>query len=123
MTPLAAWIRTPLAQALGWALVHFVWEGVVLAAALWAMQRVFQAAPARRRYALACLILAAMPAAFAITLGVIWALRPLAVAVPIHWVAAPLADGPIAAPARRFAWAMILDRLAWACLLYTSRCV
>jgi GWxTD domain-containing protein len=114
MTQFAAWIRTPMAQALGWALVHFVWEGVVLAAALLAMLRVFHAAPARRRYALACLALAAMPAAFAITLGVIWALRPLAVAVPIHWVAAPLADGPIAAPARRFAWAMIFDRLAWA---------
>src|ERR1035438_261517 len=101
MTPLAIWIRTPMAQALGWALVHFVWEGVVLTAALLAMLRVFHAAPARRRYALACLILAARPAAFAIPLGVTWALRPVAVAVPVHWVAAPLADGPIAAPARR----------------------
>jgi GWxTD domain-containing protein len=114
MNQLAAWIRTPMAQALGWTLVHFVWEGAVLAAALWAVLRVSRAAPARRRYAVASLILAAMPAAFAITLAVIWALRPVAVAVPVHWVAAPLADGPIGAPATRFRWAMIFDRLPWA---------
>jgi GWxTD domain-containing protein len=114
MTQLAAWIRTPVAQSLGWTLVHFVWEGAVLAAALWAMLRLFRAAPARRRYALACLTLAAMPAAFAITLAAIWALRPGVVAVPVHWAAAPLADAPIAAPAARFRWAMILDRLPWA---------
>jgi GWxTD domain-containing protein len=114
MNQFAAWIRMPMAQALGWTLVHFVWEGGVLAAALWTMLRLFRVAPARRRYALACLTLAAMPAAFAITLAVIWALRPAAVAVPVHWAAAPLADGPIAVSAPRFSWAMVLDRLAWA---------
>src|SRR5580700_2824358 len=63
MSPLAhlvVWIHTPFAQALGWTLVHFIWEGAVLAAVLMAGLRVLRADPAQRRYTLACLILAAM---------------------------------------------------------------
>jgi GWxTD domain-containing protein len=114
MSHLAAWIQTPIARALGWTLVHFLWEGGVLAAVLLAILRLLRAEPARRRYWLACIVLAAMPVAFAITLGVIWTLRPIAVAAPIHWTAVPVSDGPIAVPPARFSWRLILDRLPWA---------
>lgn len=113
MSHLAAWIHTPLAQAIGWTLAHFIWEGAVLAAVLMALLRLHRALPARRRYTLACLILAAMPLAFAITLAVIWARRPVAVAVPIHWAQVPVSAAPIDTPAPHFSWAMVLDRLAW----------
>ena len=113
MSHLAVWIHTPFAQALGWTLLHFVWEGAALAAVLMALLRVFRHEPAQRRYTLACFILAAMPVVFAITLAVIWARRPVAIAAPIHWVAAPPAAGPIELPAPRFWWRGLLDRLAW----------
>jgi GWxTD domain-containing protein len=112
MSQLAAWIQTPLARALGWTLVHFLWEGAVLGVVLAATLRVLRAEPARQRYAAACIVLAAMPAAFAGTLA-IWMLRPVTAAAPLHWAAVPLSDGPIALPASRFSWALIFDRLAW----------
>ena len=113
MSHLAAWIHTPIAKALGWTLVHFVWEGAVLAAVLMAMLRIFRAEPSRRRYALACLILAAMPLAFGVTLAVIWARRPVAIPVPINWAPAAASAGPIAVPEPRFFLAALMDRLAW----------
>jgi Zn-dependent protease with chaperone function len=113
MSHLAQWIRTPLAQALGWTLVHFIWEGSILAAVLMALLRLRGAAPARRRYTLACLILAAMPLAFAITFGVIWARRPMALAAKILWSPVPSSEGPISTPVLGFSWAAIFDRLAW----------
>jgi GWxTD domain-containing protein len=113
MSQLAAWIRTPIAQALGWALVHFVWEGVVLAAALMAALRLLRGVPAQRRYTLACVTLLAMPLAFAVTLAVIWTLRPAAIGAPVQWTPIPLGNDPMSVPAPPFSWARIVDRLAW----------
>jgi len=49
---LESWVSTPLAQALGWTLLHSFWEGAIIAAvlgaALWATRS------ARARYAAAC---------------------------------------------------------------------
>jgi GWxTD domain-containing protein len=67
MNALALWVHTPVAQAVGWALIHFLWEGAALAAALFLLRP----SPARARYAAACLTLFSMPAAFAITLLVL----------------------------------------------------
>ena len=116
MSYLAPWIHTPFAQALGWTLVHFLWEGVVLAVILMAAQKLFRGASARLRYRVACLVLAAMPLAFAATLAVIWANQP----APLHRmpIAGPL-DRPLPlasialAPPSRFTLAAILDRLSW----------
>jgi GWxTD domain-containing protein len=58
-----------LAQALGWALVHFVWQGAAIACALAIVQAVARPVSARVRYGLACLALAAMPIAFAATMA------------------------------------------------------
>jgi len=113
MSQLAAWVGTPFARALAWTLVHFLWEGAVLGVVLAGILRALRAEPAHKRYAAACLILAAMPVAFAGTLGLIWKLRPVAAAAPLYWGAVPLSDGPIAVPASRFSWTTIFDHLAW----------
>jgi GWxTD domain-containing protein len=65
MTLIETWVQTPLAQAIGWTLVHSLWEGalvaLVLAAALGAMRS------SRARYAAACLAMLAMLAGFGFT--------------------------------------------------------
>lgn len=65
MTLIQTWVQTPLAQAIGWTLVHSLWEGalvaLVLAAALWAFRS------SRARYAAACLAMLAMLAGFGFT--------------------------------------------------------
>ena len=66
---IAAWLHTPLAQAIGWALLHFIWEGAALALLLAAWLCLVRPASARRRYGAACVVLLAMPLAFAITLA------------------------------------------------------
>jgi len=71
MNALALWVHTPVAQAVGWALIHFLWEGAALAAVLAAALFVLRPPSARVRYAAACLTLFAMPVAFAITLLVL----------------------------------------------------
>jgi GWxTD domain-containing protein len=54
----------PLAHALGWTLLHFCWQGVVVAAMLWFVLRLLHGQPAQARYAAACsalLLLVALP--------------------------------------------------------------
>jgi GWxTD domain-containing protein len=121
MNYLAAWIHTPLAQALGWSLAHFVWEGVVLAVLLAVGLRLLRAAPAQWRYALACLTLAAMPVAFCVTLALTFTRRPAVVAVPVHWVATTMAAASFAAaPAPRFSWSTIVTYLPWLAPLWLA---
>jgi len=117
MSPLAAWIHSPFAQALGWALAHFVWEGAVLAIILLAALRIFRGSPARRRYALACAILAVMPLAFGATLAVMWARQPAPVPMPAL-VLSPVLELSVTAvpdiPAPpRFTIEGFVYRLAW----------
>jgi GWxTD domain-containing protein len=71
MNALALWVHTPAAQAVGWALIHFLWEGGALAAVLAAALHLLRPWSARARYAAACLTLFAMPLAFGITLLVL----------------------------------------------------
>jgi GWxTD domain-containing protein len=79
-------------NALGWTLVHFLWEGAALALFL----MLFGRATTRVRYAAACAALAAMPVAFAITLYRMWP-ADLAMAhfrIPLgQGIAAPLTGG------------------------------
>jgi GWxTD domain-containing protein len=105
MTRLALWIHTPLAQALGRTLAHFVWEGAALSALL--------LLPVRRRYALACLTLVAMPIAFVVTLAIVYTPAPAVIASPIHWTAIPESSAPLAVPASSFSWTEVLNRLSW----------
>ena len=51
---------TSVLTPIGWALLHFVWQGVLVALALAAVLWLVPARAARIRYAFACLALAAM---------------------------------------------------------------
>lgn len=114
MNQLARWIHTPLAQALGWTLAHFVWEGAALAALLMAVLRAMREAPARRRYAAACLFLAAMPLAFGATLLLMWLRQPAPMPISLPVPAVPAATvGIPPIPAPRFSLSAVLDGLAW----------
>jgi GWxTD domain-containing protein len=66
MTLIDGWVQTPLAEAVGWTLLHLLWEGAIisaaLAAGLWAMRS------ARARYAAGCVAMLLMIGAFTLTL-------------------------------------------------------
>lgn len=63
-----AWIHLPVVTALGWAVVHFVWEGAVLALLASGVLAVTRSS--RVRYAAACIAMLAMIVAFAVTAAV-----------------------------------------------------
>ena len=64
--PLQAWT-----QVIGWTLIHFVWQGGLLALAVAAGLRLCRRRSPEARYAIACAGLTAMLAAPAITAGVL----------------------------------------------------
>jgi GWxTD domain-containing protein len=66
MTLLELWLHTPLAQSIGFALLHFLWEGVLIAVALAAA--LCMARSARARYGAACIAMLLMLASFSVTL-------------------------------------------------------
>lgn len=70
MTGIQNFLNGPPAQALGWALLHFFWQGSAIAGVLGLVRSVFPAWPARSHYAAACLALLAMLAAPVITFAV-----------------------------------------------------
>ncbi|HET6764812.1 MAG TPA: M56 family metallopeptidase, partial [Longimicrobiaceae bacterium] len=59
--------RAPLFQALGWGLVHFLWQGVIVAVATRALLAAFRGASSTTRYAIACAGMLAMAAAPVVT--------------------------------------------------------
>src|ERR1035441_5339131 len=91
MTPIETWVQTPLAQAIGWTLVHSLWEGalvaLVLAVALWAMRS------SRARYAAACLAMLVMLAGFGFTFTRVMPRRPGHIATVVNARGALFPDG------------------------------
>src|ERR1039457_350005 len=67
MNYLETWAPVPFAKALGWSLIHFLWEGVLIALLLAAVLFFCRRGSARLRYALCCLALTAMVTGFALT--------------------------------------------------------
>src|SRR5438270_7438642 len=65
MSVLENWIQTPVAAALGWTLVHSLWEGGLAALVLVAALRVLRSS--RARYAAGCLAMLGLLAAFGFT--------------------------------------------------------
>src|SRR5690242_7149792 len=59
-------LNTTAAQALGWTLLHFLWQGTLIAA-LFTLACLVARGSARVRYLLAALALLAMPVAFTLT--------------------------------------------------------
>src|ERR1017187_10006736 len=86
MNYLETWAHVPFAKALGWSLIHFLWEGVLLALLLAAVLFFCRRGSARLRYALCCLALTAMVTGFALT---------VVLSLPQHRAVGP------ATPARR----------------------
>ncbi len=66
MSVLETWVGTPLAAAFGWTLLHSLWEGAILSAALAAALLVIRSP--RTRYAAACLAMLMMLGGFGVTL-------------------------------------------------------
>lgn len=60
-------VRTQLSEAMGWTLIHFLWEGALIAAVLAMVLTLFRSP--RIRYAAGCGALLAMLASFVITLA------------------------------------------------------
>src|SRR5260370_23839280 len=59
------WVHTPLAGAAGWTLLHSLWEGAIISAALAAVLLAMRSP--RARYAAACVALLVMVAGFGLT--------------------------------------------------------
>ena len=89
---LAALVHSAVAKALGWALVHSLWEGALIALLVGVGFLLCRPASARMRYALACAGLLAMLAAFGVTLAILWPApnAPVTLAVASRFHAAPL---------------------------------
>lgn len=66
MSLLQTWIMTPLAGAIGWTLLHSLWQGAIISAALGAV--LVATRSARARYAAACMAMLLLLAGFGLTL-------------------------------------------------------
>jgi GWxTD domain-containing protein len=66
MSSLDTWVETPLAQAVGWTLLHSLWEGAIVAATLAAALVALRSA--RARYAAACIAMLVMLGGIGLTL-------------------------------------------------------
>jgi GWxTD domain-containing protein len=109
MTFLQACVSTPAAHALGWTLVHSLWQGALAALLLALTLRLV--GPARPRYAAACLALGAMLAASTVT----YALALARYQAPRSTPASRLAASPhtIALPLGPASPATAADLLPW----------
>jgi beta-lactamase regulating signal transducer with metallopeptidase domain len=58
----------PAVQSLGWALLHFIWQGVLLATLFFVADRLIRRSQARLRYAIGCMTMLLMPAVFVATI-------------------------------------------------------
>src|SRR5262249_45082222 len=63
---------TPFLQTAGWALIHYVWEGVAITAVTATVLRLLERRSANARYIVACTGLVAMLAAPAMTARLMW---------------------------------------------------
>ncbi len=85
----------------GWTLVHFVWQGGLLAVATAAGLRLCRRRSSTTRYAVACLGLTAMLAAPAVTSAVLW--EPAVVTLPAETGSAAIPGKAIDSTTRRTA--------------------
>lgn len=74
MTKFESVLSHPLMYALGWALLHFIWQGIVVAILLTCVLFVLRGRAASIRYGVAMCVMLLMPALLAATIWRIWAL-------------------------------------------------
>ena len=115
-----SWLDSALVLRLGWTLVHFLWQGAALAAVLWLALWLAKGRSPRLRYGVACLVLALMAAAPALTwvrLGHPAAVRDLAASaasVSAVWGTSPAAlpsvglDGVLARVSRPWVLSLVV---------------
>ncbi|HLK65507.1 MAG TPA: GWxTD domain-containing protein [Bryobacteraceae bacterium] len=104
------WFHAPLAKELGWSLIHFLWEGVLVALLLASLLYLCRGASSHLRYGLSCVALLAMPVSLAITLATATPERPAPKSmVPVTLIApaAESSDGP-ALPSPRLSLKAVL---------------
>ncbi len=102
MSILEAFIHAPLARTLGWSLVHFLWEGTLIALLLAVLLFLCGPGPARLRYGLCCLALLAMPAMFGLTVALtLPASQATPAQTPLLRPAIPGGASPVPAPTPR----------------------
>ncbi len=68
-----------IVEALGWSLLHFLWQGAAVALLLWVLLLVTRKCSAHVRYAAAGVAFLAMLGALAATLAVLWPAAPVSV--------------------------------------------
>jgi beta-lactamase regulating signal transducer with metallopeptidase domain len=100
MTHLAAFLRQPFCRALAAALLHFLWQGALVAFLLAVANAALQRATARARYAAACAALALM---LVLPVATVWRISSVggagAVPVPAVLLEGPAANLASSAPA------------------------
>ncbi len=96
MNPLAH----PLILALGWTLLHFLWQGLLVALGTALLLRILRATPTQTRHLAACLGLLACLACPAVTLVRLWPgpSGALIQTLPAEPAPQPLSERPLAAP-------------------------
>ena len=97
---------TPLALALSTALLHFVWQGAVVALVLWLALGLLRRRSAQVRYTVSCAALAIMAA---LPGGTMWAVYRGPVAVRASTVAAIEHASAVVRPAQGGSWMTMLD--------------
>jgi hypothetical protein len=73
---LAALARSAEVQVLGFVLLHFLWQGVLIAGALWLLLAGLPRARAEARYTACCAALGALLLAPLLTLALLWRPQP-----------------------------------------------
>ena len=119
MTAIEMWAQAPVMQALGAALVHFLWQGAAIAVLLAGV--LFVARKASVRYNAAACAMLLMPVVFAATFGTLWDASGDVTATPISGLRAtlPEAGSAGAAPDAGSGWLeWLLARSGWAAPLW-----
>jgi|GEM_PF-559054 len=112
MSLLETWVRTPTAAALGWTLVHSLWEGALVALALAGALCILRSG--RARYAAGCFAMLALLACFGITFQHVLLQQRIQSAAPLRAIpAAPPDLGDGSSVARFQAGFNAVDYLPW----------
>ena len=97
MSPLATLVQAPWAQALGWTLLHFLWQGAALGLLAWLALALLRGASARARYGAACaallLMIAAPVATFLVLQHQVVQAEPAG--LPVEAAGALIAEAPL----------------------------
>ena len=126
MTHIQNLLAQPACRALGWALLHFLWQGTLAALLLAACNFALRGSPARARYAVSCLFLIVLLALPVITFTAALApapappLAPPRLAVSLPAATALAAAPPATAPLRPSFQDSLTPLLPWIVALWTA---